>query len=565
MRKLGKKDVYLLILGIALIISLVGNGVLIFKLTQVPSFNPQDPTTLVVGTANGPATLEIVDCWDRASEDVLGQVVETLFSYDLRDPNLPRINLLAETYWWENKTTLHIKLREGIIFHDSTPFNSSAAKWNLDRLQFLINAWGNNTGEIAHTAFLLMRPNDVTPIINNTFINGEYNITITLNDAYGPFLNVLTLINTGMLSPTAHQDDATSFIELDAEKIVGTGPFVFENYTSNFEVVLSRWNDYWNRVAYFKTLHFKIYDYHDTNDAHQDMLNGLIDFNFLGIDQNIATYDEDKDITVKHYTDDIGIPSLVYQFLVFNTNFLNVTWRKCLSYAINYTYILEDLQKNSVRARSPISPGFGISYNHSVNAPNFNLTKAREIMISMGFGNIGWSDEQWITIAESEHPYLTANYTYYSETSWRYDLYLSMKESFKLIGVSVDFYNTLWEFIGYWCPECFGTEDGSISPYGWAPDYLDVFNMIEPLLTIVWQYSPVNDSILNNMINEALETIDDNARNKIYEDIQWYFTEVGYFHVPLYHPKVIYVHSADLLGVPYNAMEKFQAHGIWRV
>jgi ABC-type transport system substrate-binding protein len=565
MKKLDKKDAILIVIGVALIISIIGNTIIIFNYSPSPPPSQKDPSTLVVGTSSGPSTLELVECWDGASEDVLSQVVETLFTNDLSDPELPRINLLAESYWWKNATTLHIKLREEILFHDGTAFNASAAKWNLDRLQFLINAWGNNTGEIAHTAFLFMRPDAGTPIINNTYVVGEYNITITLNDAYGPFLNLLTLINTGMLSPTAHQDDATSFIELNTEKIVGTGPFVFENYTTNIEVVFSRWNEYWNHVAYFKTLRYKIYDYNDINDAHQEMLNGLIDFNFMASDQNIVTYEKEKDITVKHYTDDTGIPSLVYQFLVFNTNFLNVTWRKCLSYAINYSYILEDLQKNSVRAHSPISPGFGLSYNHSVNAPNFNLTKAREIMVSMGFGNMGWLDEQWITIGESEHPFLTVNYTYYSETSWRYDIYLSIKATFKLIGVSVDFYNTMWEFLGFWCPECFGTEDGSISPYGWAPDYLDVFNMIEPLFTIVWQYPPINDSILNNLIYEALETIDEDTRNEIYQNIQWYFTEIAYYHVPLYYSKITYAHSADLRGVPYNAMGKFQAHWIWRI
>jgi ABC-type transport system substrate-binding protein len=521
---------------------------------------------LVVGTSNNPATLEIVDCWDGASSDVLEQVVETLFSFDLRDPTLPRINLLAKSYWWENNTRLHIKLREGVLFHDGTTFNASAAKWNLDRLQYLIDAWGNNTGEVAHTASLFMRPDGETPIINNTHIVGDYNITIALNGAYGPFLNLLTLINTGMLSPTAHEDHTTSFIELDTEKIVGTGPFEFQNFTSDVEVVFSRWNKYWNHVAYFKTLRYKIYDGGDTDGAHQDMLKGLIDINWMTSDQNLATYENNKDITVKRYTDDTGIPSLVYQFLVFNTKFLNVTWRKCLSYAINYNYIIGNLRNNdSIRANSPLSPGFGLYYNHSVNAPVFNLTKAREIMVSMGYGNMGWSDEQWLAVAESGNPFLTVNYTYYFEGSFRYQIYLSLNETIKFIGVSIDFYSTIHEITGPWCPECFGTEDGSITGFGWAPDYLDAYNMIEPLFTIHWQYPPINDSTLNTMLETVLETTDDNDRNEIYQTLQWYFTEIGYYHVPLYHPKIIYAHSADLRDVPYNAMGEFRAHGIWRI
>ena len=108
----------------------------------------------VIGTFSGPRTLELVDSWDKGSNDVLHQVVETLFSHDLYDINLPRVNKLAYSYWWENNTSLQIRLREGILFHDSTPFNAEAVKWNLDRLQYLINATGTNKGDIAHTQSL---------------------------------------------------------------------------------------------------------------------------------------------------------------------------------------------------------------------------------------------------------------------------------------------------------------------------------------------------------------------------------------------------------------------------
>jgi ABC-type transport system substrate-binding protein len=66
------------------------------------------------------------------------------------------------------------------------------------------------------------------------------------------------------------------------------------------------------------------------------------------------------------------------------------------------------------------------------------------------------------------------------------------------------------------------------------------------------------------MMNLALETMNDAARNDIYKDIQGYFSEVGYFHAPLYHPKITYVHGANIYGVPYNAMQRFEAYGIYR-
>jgi len=75
----------------------------------------------------------------------------------------------------------------------------------------------------------------------------------------------------------------------------------------------------------------------------------------------------------------------------------------------------------------------------------------------------------------------------------------------------------------------------------------------------------INNTMLNSMMTLALETIDDIARNTVYKDIQGYMGEEGYFHMPLYHSKVYFVHSSDLKGVPYNAMRKFHANGIWRI
>jgi len=93
--------------------------------------NGADPLTLKVGTFPGPTTLEPVDSWDSASNDVLEQVVETLFYYDLTDIDLPRINLLAYSYHWVDTTHLQIKLREGILFHDGTPFNAVTDYYSL--------------------------------------------------------------------------------------------------------------------------------------------------------------------------------------------------------------------------------------------------------------------------------------------------------------------------------------------------------------------------------------------------------------------------------------------------
>ena len=574
MRDLSRKNIALWSITIALGLSIISNIVIISNYPQ--PLHIKDPTILVIATASGPHTLEIVDVldtdWRHVSNGVLEQVVETLFSHDLRDPDLPRINLLAESYYWKNKTTLQIKLREGVIFHDGTPFNASAVKWNLDRLQYLINATGTNTDEVAIIRSLWLRPDGKTPIINNTAMVGEYNITVSLNGVYGPFLNLLTYINAGMLSPTFHKANERNFIPLSGD-ICGTGPFTYDSYTPDVEVVLSRWEGYWSHVAYFRKLQFKIFD--SASKAHAQMLSGQIDLNFMASYEDILVYEKSEHITVKHYTDDTGIPAITYTYLGINNKKYNETWRKIFSCIINYSHIIEALnQGNAYRANSIISPGFGMAYNStlsSVASPDGgDLVVARKIIQSMGFGlELDVHNENAWRIQADTTPFETVRYT--NKFGYLFnqdlDLFVAFTEWLKSIGCATEEIGDPPSFLDYF----YGYGNISIDklelfPDYIKPDYLDPYNIFQkalhPLSTS--NSAQVNDTRLNNMMNLALNTTDDTLRDSIYKNIQGYIATQGYFIVPLFYPKLTFAHSADLHNFPYNALEKFQAYSIYR-
>jgi ABC-type transport system substrate-binding protein len=522
MEKKNIKNIVIIVLIVALLVSGVGN--IRFSDGRLPPFPPPG-VTYVRSTSSGPHTLEITDTWDSASNDVLEQVVETLFFYDLDDPDLPRINVLAHSYWWKNNTILQIQLKEGILFHDGTNFNAAAAKWNLDRLQYLVNATGTNTGEVAQTQCLWMLPDGVTPIMDTITAVGDYNITITLNAPYGPFLNTLAYINAGILSPTAHAGDATSFISLTSGKPIGTGPFTYDKYIPNVECRLQRWDRYWQAPANFATVIYAIYS--DTTTAHNAFLSYTIDANPMASDQNLDLYDADPKLEVYRFTEATGKPSLVYFYLGFNNQKYNKTWRKAMPWAINYTYIIDVIKLgNAIRAVGAISPGFGAAYNASVPAlaPVYDIVVARGVMQSMGFG-VGFTTEaQW-----TDATFLSIPYTYYIGNTYKEDLYVSVRDTFDLVGINViDDGITFFEHRDY--------DDLGLFPMGWYPDYLDPYNMLDPLFNPVLgsNFGQVNDTWLNTRMAEALAETDDNARNDIYKNIQWYMATEGFFHAPLY-------------------------------
>jgi len=555
-----KKNIAITVLIVALIGSGVGNIVLVMFGSQ-PEGPPAEGVTYVRSTSAGPATLELTDSWDSASNDVLEQVVETLFFYDLDNPDLPRINLLAHSAWWQDGTHVQIQLRKGIIFHDGTDFNAVAAKWNLDRLQYMINATGTNTGEVAHTRSLWMFPDGETPIMKTITVVGTHNLTIELNGAYATFLNVLSYINSGMISPTAHAADETSFIDLTTGKPIGTGPFTYDKFVPNVECRLQRWDSYWQAPANFPTVIFAIYS--DAVTAHNAYLGYTLDANAMASDQDLLLYDSDPKIHVERLT----TPSLVYQYLGFNNKKYNATWREAMAYAVNYTYVIDVMRLgNAYRAVSPVSPGYGAAYNASVPAlaPVLDIAHARAIMQSMGFG-VGFTlDSEWVAVAEGSSPFLSVLNTFNTGNSFREDMFVALNNWYKQIGIEVVEDGVTWDqFLNY----LFDDYDHlGVFMIGWGPDYLDPYNMIDPLFNPVSSSNSgqVNDTWLNAAMASVLGETDDNARNDIYKSIQWYMATQGFFHMPLYHSKVTSTHLANIYGVQYNSFGALRIYNMYR-
>jgi ABC-type transport system substrate-binding protein len=373
-----------------------------------------------------------------------------------------------------------------------------------------------------------------------------------------------------MISPTAHAEDETSFIDLFTGDIIGTGPYMYDYYTPDKEVVLSRWEGYWKNLAHFKKIKFAIFD--NRGDLTAAMFDHSVDY-LAALDLSVVntlcgiSLCSDSSIAIKRFTQETGIPSLVYHYISFNHNKFNVTWRKALSYAINYTYIVEELRSGEViRANTPISPGFGLPYNNSANAADYNLTLAREIMVSMGYGDMSWSDAEWIAVAEGTSSFREVGFFFGPlSNNFREELGLALFDWLKLIGISMYESDPCHPMD----PLCINIDYEELDLYnlGWAPDYLSPFNMLDPLFNpnSGSNIALINDTKFNAMIADALNTTDNDARNEIYKNIQWYISEVGYFHAPLYHNEINFVHSSDLYGVPYNAMQQLEVYGIRRV
>lgn len=177
---------------------------------------------------------------------VLKNIIETLVELDDKGQARPRL----ATKWdvSPDGTVWTWTLREGITFHDGTPFNADAVKFTFDRI--LDPATKSQTGI-----------SEIGPYQSSEVVDPK-TVKMTFKEAYAPLLSNLSDVILGIVSPTAAKKYGPDF----AQNPVGTGPYVFKEWVKGDHITVSRWDKYVNTStlvahdgpAYLDTLTFRI-------------------------------------------------------------------------------------------------------------------------------------------------------------------------------------------------------------------------------------------------------------------------------------------------------------------
>ena len=143
---------------------------------------------------------------DSTSGYVITQLYETLYRID--SDTGEAIPLLAADLpeYSDDGTTVTIKLREGVTFHDGTPFNSEAVKYTFELIKD--PDFGSARASIANSIDTMECPDDYTIVFHLLYDDGV-------------FLAKLAHANSAIVSPTAQQNQ-----DLMVEPC-GTGPYKF--------------------------------------------------------------------------------------------------------------------------------------------------------------------------------------------------------------------------------------------------------------------------------------------------------------------------------------------------
>jgi len=155
----------------------------------------------------------------------------------------------------EDGTVTTFNLRDDVTFHDGTPFNAEAVKFNFDRIM--------DPETASQSAVFGMGPYVETRVVD------EFTVEVEHEYPYGPFIRTIAAGSYGMVSPTAVEELGDDF----PQNPVGSGPFKFVEWVGGSHVTLEKNEDYtpvvsFNRdEAYYDEVTFRFIEENSTRAA----------------------------------------------------------------------------------------------------------------------------------------------------------------------------------------------------------------------------------------------------------------------------------------------------------
>jgi peptide/nickel transport system substrate-binding protein len=267
--------------------------------------------------------------------------LEPLMEYTVMpDRSVKIVGVLAES--WKGSADAKVwtfQLRKGIKFHDNSPWNAQAAKWNFERL-FALN-------KVPATRI----PQNAWPDKGGIEAVDDLTLRITLKNPFAPFIE--TLVKKYMISPAAAKANEKNNDWGQAwcnENMVGTGPYLLEKWVKGQYIGFKQNPAYWGGWA--------------GNHAQRIILRYVPE----AATHRLLLTKGDVDLSEKIELDDLDdvakvpgvvveqhrVPRLIHLYMIQQGPFKDVRVRKAMAHAFDYGAFINGVWKG--RASKPLSP-----------------------------------------------------------------------------------------------------------------------------------------------------------------------------------------------------------------
>jgi peptide/nickel transport system substrate-binding protein len=259
-----------------------------------------------------------------------------------------------------------LHLRQGVKFHDGTPFDAQAVKFNLDqRLDPAVQS--------------PLRP-QLSLILDKVDVTDPATVTLHLKATSPALLGMLAQREGFMSSPTAVKKYGKDY----GTNPVGTGPFVFRQWTPGSTLVVEKNPQYWEQgKPYLDRVVFS-----DTSSVvvgMQRLITGEADYLSALSPTDVRQLQNRSNIRL-----DEGPPSRWYglQWQVDRAPFNNPALRQAIAHAIDRKRIVDILMAGKATIAESLTPPGLWWFDPKLKSYPYDPAKAKELLAQANLPNL---------------------------------------------------------------------------------------------------------------------------------------------------------------------------------
>lgn len=316
--------------------------------------------SLTIDISSEPSTLDPATTYDANGWSIVHSIYDSLLQYD-NDGNLEL--LLAESWEWTAPTTIAIKLRPNITFHNGEALTSKAVQFSL----------GHITAE--ETASQVSANFKVVESFNEI---DDLNFELVLSQP-APWLPAQIAAWLAILPP----DYATS--NDFARNPVGTGPFAFESWSAGESIALTVNEDYFagspKGVPIADAVTYRFVP--DATTRVADLLSGSAQLvTGVPVDQASTIEKDDQTVVTQAVSGSafVRVPNTVDPFT-------DAQVRVAMNFAVDVQSIVDALIGGHGTPLANLFAPSSIGYDANLSAYAYDVDQAKDILANAGLGD----------------------------------------------------------------------------------------------------------------------------------------------------------------------------------
>jgi peptide/nickel transport system substrate-binding protein len=341
-----------------LIIAVLLVAVLVLAIPVQPQDAVEGGTLIMMNSADVIAWDQTRTTWPSIRN--VRPLYDSLLAVDDNDNLLPHL----ATSWEISEDGLEytFMLREGVMFHDGTPWNADAVIFNIQRQIDDPDA----RSQVALSVVTEMEAID------------DHTVWIKIGEPNGDFIYTAAVGSAAyQISPAAWGEDGSTF----HENPVGTGAFMFKSHEPQSEIQYLSNPNYWQGAPLLDGLTIRIHG--DNTVRLIEIESGNVHY-IDGIDpDDVYRLQEDTDLVVNA---PIGPGVSMISINVSRYPMSELSLRYALAHAVDFEAIIDEFQYGyATRSRGGVSPNSPYFTEDLPERPPYDPVRAGEILDEAGW------------------------------------------------------------------------------------------------------------------------------------------------------------------------------------